>query len=574
MENIETSNPPRRRLIPAKSRARRRSATPPREATDQPIIATPEELASIRAMLDSIEMMVTRLFGSAYGRDAEALEIRRKAADIVERNFDAIVEEWAHAVEQVFDELHALHRPTLANALVRFLAHLRDPDDLRTYIHLRRHCQEGMLARAKPSEFNVFHIALKQVILLHVRREARGRRGEQIRDAVVAAIDERRLMVAQFYIESRENALRASEEKYRNSIDHAPDPMYEIDPGTLEVLSANSAALELHRILPYERDTPLIGTRLTDLTPPEMQPLIYKHIAQVRKNGSDQTLDIPLRGRYFDINSALITAGSGKFMQMILHDVSQRHEMLDTLLKAERLAAAGTFASGVAHEVNNPLASISSLVQSLVPDETNLERRRTMHTILEQITRISRTLKELLNFARPAPGERKAIDLNNLIDETLRLIAYNKRFSAIRIERDLAPDLKPAMADANGVQQVLLNLLFNAADALRDGAGVIRVSTSNYPGAQAEPAGRVMMRVSDNGVGIPAENLDRVFDPFFTTKPAGAGAGLGLSLCQRIVVNNHGTIKVESAVGEGATFSICLPAAPERKFSLDAGRPQ
>ncbi|MBE3605016.1 PAS domain-containing protein, partial [bacterium] len=355
-------------------------------------------------MLDSIEMMVTRLFGSAYGRGAEALEIRRKAADIVERNFDAIVEEWAHAVEQVFDELHALHRPTLANALVRFLAHLRDPDDLRTYIHLRRHCQEGMLARAKPSEFNVFHIALKQVILLHVRREARGRRGEQIRDAVVAAIDERRLMVAQFYIESRENALRASEEKYRNSIDHAPDPMYEIDPGTLEVLSANSAALELHRILPYERDTPLIGTRLTDLTPPEMQPLIYKHIAQVRKNGSDQTLDIPLRGRYFDINSALITAGSGKFMQMILHDVSQRHEMLDTLLKAERLAAAGTFASGVAHEVNNPLASISSLVQSLVPDETNLERRRTMHTILEQITRISRTLKELLNFARPAPG--------------------------------------------------------------------------------------------------------------------------------------------------------------------------
>ncbi len=91
-------------------------------------------------MLDSIEMMVTRLFGAAYGRDAETLEIRRKAAEIVERNFDAIVEEWAHSVEQVFDELHALHRPTLANALVRFLAHLRDPDDLRTYIHLRRHC--------------------------------------------------------------------------------------------------------------------------------------------------------------------------------------------------------------------------------------------------------------------------------------------------------------------------------------------------------------------------------------------------------------------------------------------------
>jgi histidine kinase len=198
---------------------------------------------------------------------------------------------------------------------------------------------------------------------------------EIVRDVVVASIDERRLMVAQFYIESRENALRASEEKYRNSIDHAPDPMYEIDPQTLEVLSVNSAALELHQRIPSGRDIPLIGQRLTDLTPPELRPQIYKHIETVRANGSDQALDLELRGHYFDVNSALITAGNHQFMQMILHDVSQRHEMLDTLLKAERLAAAGTFASGVAHEVNNPLASISSLVQSLVPDETDVERR-------------------------------------------------------------------------------------------------------------------------------------------------------------------------------------------------------
>lgn len=574
MENLEQSPPSRRPSSTVKRRPRQRPARLPREATDQPIIATPEELASIRAMLDSIELMVTRLFDGAYGRDAETLEIRRKAAAIVEQHFDEVVEQWARAVEQVFDELQALHRPTLANALVRFLDHLRDPDDLRTYVHLRRHCQEGMLARAKPSEFNVFHIALKQVILVRVRREAHGRRGEQIRDAVVAAIDERRLMVAQFYIESRENALRASEEKYRNSIDHAPDPMYEIDPATLEVLSANSAALELHRILPYERDIPLIGQRLTDLTPPEMQPLIYRHIAQVRKHGSDQTLDLPLRGRYFDINSALITAGNGKFLQMILHDVSQRHEMLDTLLKTERLAAAGTFASGVAHEVNNPLASISSLAQSLLPDETDLERRRTLRTILEQITRISRTLKDLLNFARPAPGERKPIDLNHLIEETLRLVAYNKRFGAIRVERDLAPGLPPVLADANGIQQVLLNLLFNAADAMRDGTGVIRVATARHPGVQGETAGRVLMRVADTGVGIPPQNLERVFDPFFTTKPAGAGAGLGLSLCQRIVVNNHGTIRVESAAGQGAAVSICLPVAAARACRPEAGRPQ
>ena len=116
-------------------------------------------------------------------------------------------------------------------------------------------------------------------------------------------------------------------------------------PQTLEVLSVNSAAHELHQRLPYEREIPLIGQRLTALTPPELHPLVYKHIETVRANGSDQALDLELRGHYFDVNSALITAGNRQFLQMILHDVSQRHEMLDTLLKAERLAAAGTFAS-------------------------------------------------------------------------------------------------------------------------------------------------------------------------------------------------------------------------------------
>ncbi|MBF6560172.1 MAG: hypothetical protein IVW56_07780 [Candidatus Binataceae bacterium] len=543
----------------AVGKRKQRVMRPRHHATDTPIEATAEEIAALRATLAPIEWMLAGLFGQAYDRGPVAMAARAKAAEMVDEHLDELVEKWADAVDRLFEQDHHAHRPNLANALIRFLDHLRDPDDLRTYVHLRRHSHEGMLARAKPSQFNIIHIALKQVILDLVRSKLKGRRMEIVRDAVVAAIDERRLMVAQFYIESRENALRASEQKYRNSIDHAPDPMYEIDPGSLEMLSANSAALELQRSMPLERDLPLIGQCLTDVTPPEMQPQVRKHIASVIANGSDQAIDLPLRGRFFDINSALITAGSGQFIQMILHDVTQRHEMLDTLLKAERLAAAGTFASGVAHEVNNPLASISSLVQSLVPDETDVERRGTLHTILSQITRISRTLKDLLNFARPAPGQHKPVALNELIAESLRLIAYNKRFARIRIEPALTPDLRPVLADNNGIQQVLLNLVFNAADAvqMREG-GEIRVTTENQCGADG--TGRVLMRVIDNGVGIPPENLERVFEPFFTTKPAGAGAGLGLSLCQRIILNNHGTIRVESAVGRGTTVTICLPA--------------
>jgi signal transduction histidine kinase len=549
----------------------RKSTTPARSspkairwrATDAEIQATPEELDAIRSELGTIETMLAALFGAAYDRGPVSMAARAKAADVIESQFDKIVEEWCCSVERTFDDESTLHRPGMANALIRFVAHLRDPDDIRTYVYLRRHCQEGMLSRAKPSQFNIFHIALKQVLLMNVRKRMRGHNAEVVRDTVVAAIDERRLMVCQFYIESRESALRASEEKYRSSIDHAPDPMYEIDPATLVVVGANSAALELHRILPYEQDLPLLGRPLYEMTPIEMRPVVLKHIRTVINRGSAQALDLPVRARYFDVNSALIPTGSQPFIQMILHDVTQRHEMLDTLLKAERLAAAGTFASGVAHEVNNPMASISSLVQSLLPDESDGQRVQTLRTILSQITRIATTLKDLVNFARPAPAERKMLDLNDMISETLRLVAYNKRFAGIRIEPALASDLMPAYADQNGIQQVLLNLLFNAADAAQHEGAVIRVITQNKSLPSADGGARVLMRVVDNGCGIAPENVERVFDPFFTTKPAGSGVGLGLSLCQRIVLNNQGMIRMQSQIGGGTTVAISLPIYPE-----------
>ncbi len=527
----------------------------PHEATDLAIEGSPEELAAIRNQLGTIEQMLAELFAPAYDRGPDSMLARAQAAAIIELNFDQIVEDWCVSVEKAI--MGPLERAGMANALVRFVAHLRDPSDLRTYVHLRRHSKEGILARVKPSEFNIFHIVLKQVILKYVRANLKGRRAEIARDTIVAAIDERRLMVAQFYIEWREYALKASEEKYRNSIEAAPDPMYEIDPATLVVMGANTAAIALHEALPDEREKPLIGINLIDLCPDEMRDGVLKHIEQVIARGSDQVLDLPISGRFFDVHSAIISSGKRRFIQMILRDVTQRHEMLDTLVKAERLAAAGTFASGVAHEVNNPLASISSLVQALLPDEADPGRQTTLRTILSQITRIATTLKDLVNFGRPAPTERRPLDLNGVIGETLRLVAYNRRFDGIRIESALAPDLAPAFADQNGIQQVILNLLFNAGDAIQFGQGVIHIATKNCCAPSGE--GRVMMTLSDNGCGIAPENLERVFDPFFTTKPAGSGVGLGLSLCQSIVLSNHGTIKVESTAATGTKVTMCLP---------------
>jgi len=538
-----------------------------RTPTDPPIEATPAELQVIRDQLRPVEELLGKLFGPlVYGRNAKSIEIRAAAADVICEHFDGIINEWAESVGTIFlwehvDPEKDGHKiEGLRNSLIRFASHLRDPDCLDTYVYLRRHCQEGMLARAKPSQFNAIHIALKQIIINHIVTSLNGAMQPRVRDAVVAAIDERRLMVSQFYIESREHLLRASEEKYRNSINHAPDPMYEIEPGTWKVLAANSAAERVHLLTPGEEHMVMVGRPMTDFVPAEMREVLRKVLQLVVEQGYEHHNDVPLGPFFYDVNFALIPYGDKQFIQMIMHDVTQRREMLDSLLKSERLAAAGTFAAGVAHEVNNPLASISSLVQSLLPGEDDSQRRTTLHTILAQITRISGTLKDLVNFARPATGHLKLIDINQLVSDTLRVINYDKRFRGMALDPVLAPDLRPAFADENEIQQVLLNLLYNAADATQGEGSMIRVITANKAGRQGGDHPLIVIRVVDNGIGIPREHLERVFDPFFTTKPAGSGVGLGLSLCQRIILSNKGTIRVDSELGKGTQVTILLPA--------------
>jgi signal transduction histidine kinase/CheY-like chemotaxis protein len=230
------------------------------------------------------------------------------------------------------------------------------------------------------------------------------------------------------------------------------------------------------------------------------------------------------------------------------------------LLQAEKLTALGELVAGVAHEINNPLTSILGYGQLLLLQELPPEARRRLDLIVSEADRAGRIVRNLLAFARKQPPETKYLGPNGVIEKTLELKAYHFRSSQIEVTKDLDPELPRTMLDFHQMQQVLLNLLNNAEQAMAESGrgGRIRVSTRRV-------ADRIELRVTDSGPGIPPGIQARIFEPFFTTKKEGKGTGLGLSLCFGIVREHQGVIRAESAPGEGGTFIVELPIVAERE---------
>ena len=233
-------------------------------------------------------------------------------------------------------------------------------------------------------------------------------------------------------------------------------------------------------------------------------------------------------------------------------DIARLKQINQAMVQTEKLATAGSLATSVAHEVNNPLAAISSLVQSLLARASEERDRETLRLIISQITRISDVLRDLMDFARPKAPEPRPTDLNQVLKKSIELASYDKRFKALTIRTELAP-LPTLQLDPDRMQQVFLNLLLNARDAIGDEAesGEIVVSTN-------APDGEVLAQIADNGSGIAPELLPRIFDPFFTTKPKGQGTGLGLAVCHGIIAAQGGRI---SAVNQerGSVFTVAFP---------------
>ena len=239
---------------------------------------------------------------------------------------------------------------------------------------------------------------------------------------------------------------------------------------------------------------------------------------------------------------------------IIVDDVTERSALEDQLIQADKLSSIGLLAAGVAHEVNTPLAVISSYAQMLArqaSDEPNTAQ--ILNKITAQTFRASEIVNSLLNFSRTSGRERTPLDLPKTITETLDMVAPQLRKAHIEVETDFPARAGHVLGNSGQLQQVFLNLVLNARDAMPEG-GRLTIQTREH-------GGRAIVTVRDTGIGMTAEQTARIFDPFFTTKDPKSGTGLGLAVSYGIVKEHSGTITVESQPGKGSTFAVQIPLA-------------
>jgi PAS domain S-box-containing protein len=265
-----------------------------------------------------------------------------------------------------------------------------------------------------------------------------------------------------------------------------------------------------------------------------------------RKNGSE----FPA---WLSINNIVNDEGEITASVISTRDMTEERRVAEQLRQSEKLVALGELVAGVAHEVNNPLTGISAFAQLLQEERLTPDQLEAAQMIKREADRAVSVIRDLLTFARKTGPRSVPIDMNSLIEQTMRLRTYGLRTAGIEMKQELAPGLPRVHGDDRQLQQVLLNLVVNAEHALANcPKRIITLRTS-------AAAGRVIVEVSDTGQGMSVEVQKRIFEPFFTTKPEGSGTGLGLSVSFGIVQTHGGTLTVHSAPGTGATFRLTLP---------------
>ncbi len=297
-------------------------------------------------------------------------------------------------------------------------------------------------------------------------------------------------------------------------------------------------------------------------------------MGELRQRTKDSK-DITVEGRWTLVRDK---NGKPKSILIINTDITEKKRLESQLLRAQRMESIGTLAGGIAHDLNNMLTPIMLSLQML-KEKFKDEKSQKLITILEQNSqRGAGLIKQVLSFARGVEGERKPLEIMHIISE-IEKIAKNTFPRNIEIQTDMKKDLYTISGDATQLHQVIMNLCVNARDAMPDG-GILSLSAENFfidenyarMHTEAKIGSYVTIAVSDTGIGIPSEILDRIFDPFFTTKEFGKGTGLGLSTALAIVKSHGGFINVYSEVGAGTTFGVYLPAVKTEMQNVEEQR--
>ncbi len=323
------------------------------------------------------------------------------------------------------------------------------------------------------------------------------------------------------------------------------------------------------------------GEGLRDVSIYDLFPNIQGMTEQVQRKSSDPTSDYKRyetlftdrdgRKIYLGFSISPLTGPDGSFIghTLIFQDITKFKEMEDQVKRADRMAAVGILAAGMAHEIRNPLASLSGSIQMLKSDLVlDPSQQQLMEITLRESERLNALITDFLLFAQPPQINKIPCEMWKVIDETIELFRHSPVFHAgIRILREPPPEIVWARLDPDQMKQVIWNLLINASQAMSDG-GEITVQLLKEQdffqgrGFHHSPGGKgaewMRISITDSGNGIPPQEKEKIFEPFFTTKET--GTGLGLSIVHKIVESHNGLIKVESEMGKGSTFTIYMPA--------------
>ena len=357
-------------------------------------------------------------------------------------------------------------------------------------------------------------------------------------------------------------AIVAGERRYRDLFEYAPDALL-VQSLDDVILDANPAA---HRM--YGEG--LIGSRAEDLsvTPPVPASVEADGSVVVRSSiGIGRRLD----GSTFpeEVELRTVEIDGERRVMAIVRDLTERSRLQGELIQAQKMEAIGLLVAGVAHELNNPLAAIVAFSQLIRTDPglpTDLRNQADM--LVQEANRTRVIVQILLDFARQRPPERVRTELRPLVDSILGLQSYVLHRNRLTVEVDIPDDLPPLLVDRSQLQQVLINLTVNSAQAIRDTGrpGAIRIEARTSSSATGQT---VRITIADDGPGIPDAILSRLFMPFVTTKEPGAGTGLGLSVSFGIIANHGGTLRHEPGPGGGATFVIELPVGVDEDAVAD-----